>query len=304
MMRWLVTGAGGMLAHDLLDALADQDVSALRRQDLDITDPQAVRAAVAGHHVVVNCAAWSAVDDAETHEREAFAVNATGAANIARACERQGARMVHISTDYVFGGDMPDPRRPYAVDDPVSPRTAYGRSKVAGEWAVRSELPDAHWILRTAWLYGAQGRSFVRTMAGLARAGESPGVVDDQWGQPTWTHYVARRIVDVVRFQVSPGTYHATASDSASWYELATAVYELLGQDPGLVRPTTSRAYARPAPRPLWSVLDDGLWRGVGLDALPPWRDQLRMAVASGVADGSSAQRGSRHPVDGAPDLS
>jgi dTDP-4-dehydrorhamnose reductase len=283
MTRWLVTGAGGMLAHDLLDALADQDVTALQRKDLDIRNPDAVHAAVPGHDVVVNCAAWTAVDDAETHEREAFAVNAVGSANIARACGRHGARMVHISTDYVFSGDLPEPRRPYATDDPVSPKTAYGRSKAAGEWAIRAELPDAHWILRTSWLYGSHGKNFVCTMAGLARAGESPEVVDDQWGQPTWTHHVARRIVEVVRFQISAGTYHATASGSASWHELATAVYEILGQDPHLVRRTTSLSSQRPAPRPAWSVLDHALWRRVGLDALPPWRDQLGAAVAAGV---------------------
>ena len=296
MTRWLVTGAGGMLAHDLLGALADQDVTALSRKDLDITDADAVHACVAGHDVVVNCAAWTAVDDAETHEREAFAVNATGAATLARACRRHGARMVHISTDYVFGGDMPEPRRPYASDDPVSPSTAYGRSKAAGEWAVRAELPDSHWILRTSWLYGSHGKNFVRTMADLARAGESPEVVDDQWGQPTWTYHVARRIIDVVRFEIRPGTYHATASGRASWHQLATAVYEILGHDPSLVRRATSLSYQRPAPRPSWSVLDHTLWRRVGLDALPPWRDQLQAALASGAVDDREAGVPGRGP--------
>ena len=181
MTRWLVTGAAGMLGLDLQVTLAlagvdEKEVTALTRSDLDITDPDAVRDAVRGHDVVVNCAAYTAVDDAETHEGQAFAVNAIGAGNVADACRTNGARLVHVSTDYVFGGDATEP---YAEDAPLAPLSAYGRTKAAGEWAVEARCPQS-WIVRTAWLYGAGGPNFVRTMARLADRHETLDVVDDQ----------------------------------------------------------------------------------------------------------------------------
>ena len=160
--RWLVVGAGGMLGRDLHAALADREVTALDRASLDITDALAVTAAVAGHSVVVNCAAWTAVDDAETQEAAAFAVNAVGPANLARACAATGAALVQVSTDYVFRGDA---TAPYAEDAETAPRSAYGRTKLAGEWAVQAALPDRSWVVRAAWLYGEHGPNFVATMA-------------------------------------------------------------------------------------------------------------------------------------------
>ena len=165
MSRWLVTGAGGMLGRDLLIALdgAGEDVVGLARGELDITDGAAVGAAVRrfGPDVVVNCAAWTAVDDAEAQEDAALAVNGTGPAHVAAACAAAGAALVHVSTDYVFAGDA---RRPYAEDAATGPRTAYGRSKLAGEQAVLRLLPGTGYVVRTAWLYGAGGPNFVRTM--------------------------------------------------------------------------------------------------------------------------------------------
>ena len=183
--RALVTGASGMLAHDLVPALrrAGWVVTAMDRSDLDVTDPAECVAAVDGHDLVVNAAAYTAVDDAETNEAAAFAVNAVGAANVARACSRAGARLVQLSTDYVFDGSATEP---YAVDHPVAPRSAYGRTKAAGEWAVRALCPES-WVVRTAWLYGAGGPNFVSTMLRLAGERETLSVVDDQVGQPTWT---------------------------------------------------------------------------------------------------------------------
>ncbi len=287
--RWLVTGAGGMLGRDVVGLLApDRPVTALARADLDVTDPAAVAAAVRGHDVVVHCAAWTAVDDAEAHEPQAFAVNAVGAAHVARACAASGARMVHVSTDYVFGdvddgggGGAGAVREPWAEGAPVAPRSAYGRTKAAGEWAVQALLPGRHWILRTAWLYGEHGPSFVRTMARLEGERETVDVVDDQAGQPTWSLDLARRVVQVVDAGAPAGTYHATSSGSTTWFGLARAVFELLGADPGRVRPTTSAAYARPAPRPSWSVLGHDAWHGAGFDPLPDWRDALRRAAAA-----------------------
>jgi dTDP-4-dehydrorhamnose reductase len=290
--RWLVTGAGGMLGRDVLAALQragvpDDAVTALDRSALDITDPAAVTAAVAAGagsgDVVVNCAAWTAVDDAESQEAAAFAVNAVGPQLLARACAATGARLVQPSTDYVFDGTATSP---YPVDAPAAPRSAYGRTKVSGEWAVRAELPHGHWIVRTAWLYGEHGPSFVRTMARLEAEREFVDVVDDQHGQPTWTRDLADRIVAMVAADAPAGTYHGCASGRTSWHGLATEVFELLGADPARVRTTTSAAFVRPAPRPAFSVLDLSGWEKAGLAPMRDWRAALREGVASGSVTG------------------
>ncbi|MFN8078506.1 MAG: dTDP-4-dehydrorhamnose reductase [Kineosporiaceae bacterium] len=281
MTRWLVTGAGGMLGHDLLALLAEDataTVTALTRAELDITDPVAVTEAVEGQDVVVNCAAWTAVDDAESREADAFATNAIGPANLARAAARGAARLLHVSTDYVFAGDA---ERPYAEDAPIAPRTAYGRTKAAGEWAVRAELPERHWILRTAWLYGENGPNFVRTMAHLERSRPTVDVVDDQHGQPTWSRDLARRIIDVVQCNAPGGTYHATSSGAATWYDLARTVFAGIGADPDRVRSTTSREFVRPAPRPAWSVLGHDGWASAGLPPMRDWCEALAEAMST-----------------------
>ncbi len=251
MTRWLVTGAGGMLGQDLTSLLrhGGADVTALDRGRLDITDAAAAAAAVlqAGPDIVVNCAAWTAVDDAESHEDLALAVNGDGAANLAAACAKAQARLVHLSTDYVFSGTGTEP---YPEDHQPAPRTAYGRTKLAGEEAVRNILPGASYVLRTAWLYGAHGPNFVRTMIRLEASRDTVAVVDDQHGQPTWTGDVASRIVLLALSAAPPGTYHATSSGETTWLGLARAVFGLLGADPGRVRPTSSSELSRPAPRP------------------------------------------------------
>jgi dTDP-4-dehydrorhamnose reductase len=281
--RWLVTGAGGMLGRDVLAALHDAEmtgaeVTAPQRNALDVTDADALTSAVRGHDIVVNCAAWTAVDDAESHEPQAFSVNAVGAANLARACARHGARLVQVSTDYVFEGSATSP---YPEDAPLAPRSAYGRTKAAGEWAVRAELPDRHWIVRTAWLYGEHGPNFVRTMAQLERSRPTVDVVDDQHGQPTWSADVARRIVEMAAAGAPSGTYHATSSGTTTWYHLARAVFTHLGADPDRVRPTTSDAFVRPAPRPAWSVLSHEGWRRAGLAPLRSWDEALTHFMAT-----------------------
>ena len=290
--RWLITGAGGMLGRDVLAALRragvpDAAVTGLDRATLDITDPaavtDAVQAGVGPGDVVVNCSAWTAVDDAESQEAAAFTVNAVGPQLLARACAATGARLVQPSTDYVFDGNA---TIPYPVDAPAAPRSAYGRTKVAGEWAVRSELPQGHWIVRTAWLYGEHGPSFVRTMARLEAEREFVDVVDDQHGQPTWTRDLADRIVAMVDADVPAGTYHGCASGQTSWHGLAAEIFELLGADPARVRPTTSAAFVRPAPRPAFSVLDLSGWQKVGLAPMRDWRAALREGIAAGSVTG------------------
>jgi dTDP-4-dehydrorhamnose reductase len=272
-LRVLVTGAGGMLAHDLVPALeaAGHVVTGAKRADLDITDPSACARAVAGHGLVVNTAAWTAVDDAESNEPAAFAINAVAAANVARAAAAVGARMVHISTDYVFDGQATEP---YAADSPVCPRSAYGRTKAAGEWAVRALCPQS-WVVRTAWLYGAGGPNFVETMTRLSQQRETVSVVDDQIGQPTWTVDLADLIVRLVGSSAQYGTYHGTSRGRVSWFGFTRAIFEDLGLDPERVRPTTTEAFPRPARRPAWSVLSHGSLEAAGVSPIRDWRDAI-----------------------------
>jgi dTDP-4-dehydrorhamnose reductase len=223
------------------------------------------------------------VDDAQTQEAEAFAANAVGPQLLARACAAMGARLMQLSTDYVFDGAATSP---YPVDAPAAPRSAYGRTKVAGEWAVRAELPHGHWILRTAWTYGEHGPSFVRTMARLEAEREFVDVVDDQHGQPTWTRDLAERIVALVAADAPVGTYHACAAGQTSWHGLAGEVFGLLGADRVRVRPTTSAAFVRPAPRPAYSVLDLSGWEKAGMAPMRNWREALEEAVRTGSVTG------------------
>ena len=277
MTRWLVTGAGGMLGQDLLAALDGQEVTARKRSDLDITSPDAVREAVAGHDVVLNAAAWTDVDGAETAEAAATAVNGTAVAVLAEACRAAGARLVHVSTDYVFAGDATEP---YREDAPTDPINAYGRGKLAGERAILATLPDTGYVVRTAWLYGAHGRNFVTTMLRLAATRETVDVVDDQRGQPTWSVDLAARLVELGVAAGAPGgVYHGTASGETTWFGLAQAVFAGAGLDPARVRPTGSAAFVRTARRPAYSVLGHDRWSAAGLGPMRDWRAMLAAAL-------------------------
>ncbi len=280
MTRWLVTGAGGMLGTDLVAVLREhgRDVVPLDRARLDLRDSAAVRAAVRDIRpgVVVNCAAWTAVDDAETREEEARAVNGDAVGVLARECEAAGARLVQPSTDYVFDGRS---REPYAEDaEPTEPVNAYGRTKLAGERMVTEILPADGYVVRAAWLYGAAGRNFVRTIIRLAAERETVDVVDDQRGQPTWAADLARRIVALVESGAPAGIYHGTNSGSTTWCGLAREIFTLLGADPDRVRPVTSAEFPRPAARPADSVLAHGGWARAGLAPMRHWRDALHAA--------------------------
>ena len=280
-MKVLVAGGHGMLGRDVVDAMtgAGAEVVPASRSDLDIRDPQACDARVAGFDVVVNAAAWTKVDDAETHEAEAFDANAVGAANLATACVRNGARLVQVSTDYVFDGSATEP---YAEDAALAPRSAYGRTKAAGEWAVRAGCPQSY-VVRTAWLYGEHGPNFVKTMARLADERDTVSVVDDQRGQPTWTRDVADAVVRLTQSDAPFGTYHATATGDTTWFGFTQEIFALLGKDPDRVLPTTTDKFPRPAPRPAWSVLGHEGWRRAGLPTLPAWDASLERAVLSVV---------------------
>ncbi|WP_405662331.1 dTDP-4-dehydrorhamnose reductase [Streptomyces sp. NBC_01166] len=277
---WLVTGAGGMLAQDVLARLARDGETAvgLDRKALDITDAGSVRRAVEEHgpSVIVNCAAWTAVDDAETREDEALRINGEGPRLLAEVCAEYGIVLLQVSTDYVFDGQASEP---YAEDAPTAPRSAYGRTKLAGERAVLSLLPDKGYVVRTAWLYGAGGGNFVRTMIKLEGIKDTLDVVDDQLGQPTWTGDLADRLVRLGQGALAgtapAGIYHGTSGGETTWFGFTRAIFEQLGADPERVRPTTSAAFARPAPRPAYSVLGHDRWAKAGLEPIRNWREAL-----------------------------
>lgn len=280
--QWLIVGAGGMLATDLHETLSGRGVRvrALPREALDITDPDSVAKGIAGADIVVNCAAYTAVDDAEANEAEAHAINADGPRNLAQGCVVESATLVHISTDYVFAGDA---TVPYAVESPVDPHSAYGRTKAAGEQAV-ADAGGRHLIVRTAWLYGAAGPCFPKTIAKAGAARGALDVVNDQIGQPTWTRDLADFIVALIERDVPTGIYHGTSSGQASWFEFAREICLTAGLGE-IVSPVPSSAYPRPAPRPAWSVLDHSAHEALGVPSIGPWLERWMLAAPS-VLDG------------------
>jgi len=282
-VRILVAGAAGMLGRDLSQDLgvAGALISTATRTELEVTDAEACVKAVERHDVVVNATAWTAVDDAESHEAEAFAVNGVGAANLARACDLAGARLVHISTDYVFDGTA---STPYAESAPLAPASAYGRTKAAGEWAVRALCADTL-VVRTAWLYGAHGPCFPRTIAAALGHRPTLDVVTDQVGQPTWTRDVAELVRELLAAQAPAGIYHATASGQTSWHGFARAVAQAAGADPDRVHETTSAAFVRPAPRPAYSVLGHRTLEQAGVAPIGAWDERWAAAAGAVLAD-------------------
>ena len=271
--RILITGAKGMLGRTLVRRWSSHHtVIATDYEELDITNTQACIAGIAQAKpdIVVHCAAYTAVDRCESDVDAAYRLNAIGSANVAIACQRSAARMIAISTDYVFSGDAP---LPYNEWDQPGPRTVYGASKLAGEVAVRTHCPD-HTIVRIAWLYGAGGPSFVHTML---RLGAQPGgpmrVVADQIGNPTSTDAVAAGLTALFEHNIV-GTVHLTCSGETSWYGFTQEILRLrmLGRE---LTPCTTAEYPRPAPRPANSRLDKMALRLYGLPAMPAWQDAL-----------------------------
>ncbi len=280
-MRILITGAGGMLGHDVQRAAeaAGHAPVAIPRPSLDITDPAAVAAAVqaAAPDVVVNCAAWTDVDGAEARFGDALAVNGAGAGHVAAAAHAVGAWTIHVSTDYVFDGSK---REPYLESDPVGPVSAYGRSKLAGEEEVARAAPGRHTIVRSAWLFGAHGRCFPKTILRLASERDELSVVSDQIGCPTFTGHLAAALVELAEAPRA-GILHVAATGTGSWWEFAAAVVAAAGARCE-VRPITTAEYPTPARRPAYSVL--GTERGAPV--LPTWQDGLAafLSERAGVA--------------------
>jgi dTDP-4-dehydrorhamnose reductase len=277
-MRLIVTGAGGMLGRAVVQAAGGRghDVVALARADLDVTDAAAVDRAVraAAPDAVVHCAAWTDVDGAEADEAAALAVNGHGARHVARAAAGAVARLVHVSTDYVFDGRKAEP---YVEDDPTGPLSAYGRSKLTGERAVAEAAGD-HAIARTAWLFGAGGRNFVDTVLRLAADRDELPVVADQVGSPTWVGHLAPALLDLAEGDAR-GILHVTAAGTCSWHGLAAEAFAQAGLACRAV-PTTTAEFPRPAPRPALSAL-----RSTRPEApvLPPWQEGLARHLAARV---------------------
>jgi len=272
----LVTGAGGMLGSDVIRAAerVGAEAHGLSRGELDITDPAAVASAVAelAPDAIVNCAAWTDVDGAERDEDEAMAINGDGARILAEA----GPRIVQVSTDYVFAGDKDGP---YVEDDPVGPRSAYGRTKLAGEVAVTGTDPR-NAVVRTAWLFGVSGNNFVETMLRLAAERGEVSVVDDQRGCPTFTGHLGDALVAIALDERTGGLHHCAGSGETTWFGFTREIFDRTGTD-CLLEPTNSEAFVRPAERPANSVL--AVTRA-DTPKLPDWRSGLDDYLAARAA--------------------
>jgi dTDP-4-dehydrorhamnose reductase len=268
-----------------------QQVLALTSAECDITDPTAPERHFAAGDVVINCAAYTKVDQAETDEAGARAVNAAGAENVAHACARAGSELIHVSTDYVFSGDFGGGQpRPYEIGDETNPKSVYGRTKLEGEFEVLSAMPNAH-VVRTAWIFSGGGHNgaggdFVATMRRLAAGDGQVEVVADQVGSPTYVGDLVGALLQVAEGSIEESVLHAANQGAASRFEQARAVFELVGADPERVRPVGTDRHPRPAPRPPYSALASDQSAAAGLTPLRPWRDALAAALSPESSSG------------------
>jgi dTDP-4-dehydrorhamnose reductase len=282
--RIVITGAGGQLGRYLADKFAAQgyQVLACSHAQWDITDLTAAERIVESGDVVINCAAYTAVDAAENDEATAHAINVLGPEYVAHACARVNARLIHISTDYVFSGEFSGPPRPYEPGDQTGPLSVYGSTKLAGELTVLAAMPDAN-VVRTSWLYtGGTGGDFVATMRRLA-AGDGPvDVVADQVGSPTYVGDLARPLLQLIGGRIREPILHSANQGAVSRFVQARAVFAELGADPQRVQPVSTAEHPRPARRPAYSALGSRLSAAAGLTPLRPWRDALSETLAAG----------------------
>jgi dTDP-4-dehydrorhamnose reductase len=280
-MTWLVAGGSGQLGIALSEELGRRGIlsKAWGRQKLDITKAPNVRDLIAAlsPSVIINCAAWTDVDGAESHEEMAFLVNSQGVENIAIAAKACGAKFIQISTDYVFSGDG---KTPWETGDPINPQTAYGRTKAEGEKRLLTAYSENSSIVRTAWLYSPWGENFAKTITRLAVNGDKEvRVVNDQIGQPTCVTDFAKQLIDLGRSDSPAGIYHGTNSGQGSWFDFARVIFELASADVNRVIPISSSEYPRPAKRPSYSVLSHDVWAKTSIQPMRDWRIALEEAM-------------------------
>jgi len=277
---WLVVGADGQLGRCMTELLEEKSTPyiALGHHQLDITDAVAVDRAFEDLKptIVLNAAAWTAVDDAEEYEADALRVNAHGPANLASSSALIRARLIHISTDYVFDGQA---KLPYTVTSPTEPMNAYGRTKLAGEKAILESVDRNSCVVRTAWLYSEHRKNFAKTMAVRALRGEPVRVVNDQVGQPTSAHDLAHLILRISQLEKMPSIVHGTNAGQATWFQFAQEIYSQLGANPTLVSPVDTSAFPTVAKRPAYSVLDHADFTSWGLQPMQRWKDGLADSV-------------------------
>ena len=272
-MKILITGSNGMLGHDLADVLGDKhELILTTSKTLDITDKTQVMQVITEKKpdIVINSAAYTDVDGCEENTDLAYAVNGEGVRNLALACREIDCALVHISTDYVFDGTA---RQPISEDGEIGPISVYGKSKLQGEEAIL-EVLDKYFIIRTAWLYGVNGRNFPRTMLELAENHSEITVVYDEVGTPTYTPDLAYGISQLIESEYY-GIYHLTNSGSCSWCEFARYIFEIAGRDVKVI-PVTASEFARPAPRPSYSVLNNKNWTDKGFKPLRDYKDAIK----------------------------
>lgn len=277
-MNILITGGSGQLGQDCAELLSGKhQLTTCNSSELDITDSAQVQAVFTGEtpEVVINCAAYTAVDRCEEDQTRCFAVNGTGPALLARQCARTGCRLIHISTDYVFDGNRQIPM-PYTEDAPTNPLSSYGKSKLAGEQAIALELGN-HLIIRSAWLYGVGSENFLKTMLRLSVTDSSRTlkVVNDQFGSLTWTKRLAGQIEALLDSELT-GIVHATAEGYSSWHEGALFFLKAMGIQANIA-PCTTSEYPTPAHRPANSILTNTRLSKAGLNVMRPWQDDVEL---------------------------
>jgi dTDP-4-dehydrorhamnose reductase len=276
-MSWLITGGSGQLGIAVSQELDKYGIAfdAWSSKDLDITQSSIVIEAIEklSPTVIINCAAWTDVDGAESYEVEALRVNSDGPENLALAAKRSNSKLIHVSTDYVFSGES---QSPWQVVDEISPQSAYGRTKAQGEDRVLASYSENSFIVRTAWLYSPWGKNFAKTMTKLAIKSEGEvRVVNDQVGQPTSARDLAKQLIELGLSTSPAGIYHGTNSGEATWFEFAKEIFKLAGEDVGRVTPVSSSEYQRPAKRPSYSVLSHDAWASTLVKPMRDWRIAL-----------------------------
>jgi dTDP-4-dehydrorhamnose reductase len=276
-MSWLITGGSGQLGIAVSQELGKIGMAfnAWSSKDLDITQSSKVSEAIEklSPTVIINCAAWTDVDGAESHELDASRVNSDGPENIALAAKLCNSKLIHISTDYVFSGES---QSPWQVEDEISPQSAYGRTKAEGESRVLAGYPEGSFVVRTAWLYSPWGKNFAKTMTKLALKSDGEvSVVNDQVGQPTSASDLANQLVELELSTSPAGIYHGTNSGQATWFEFAQEIFKLAGADVARVKPVLSSEYPRPAKRPSYSVLSHDVWVNSSVKPMRNWQIAL-----------------------------